>query len=64
MVCINGNPLEAAGTALGDYLKENGYDPRRIAIERNGDILPKAQYQDTVLAEGDRIEIVRFVGGG
>lgn len=64
MVCINGNPLEAAGTALRDYLKENGYDPRRIAIERNGDILPKAQYQDTVLAEGDRIEIVRFVGGG
>ena len=41
-----------------------GYDPARVAVERNGDIVPKAQYSATTLADGDVVEIVRFVGGG
>ena len=40
------------------------YDPKRIAVERNGDIVPKAQYPDTVLEDGDSVEVVSFVGGG
>ncbi|MEM9015360.1 MAG: sulfur carrier protein ThiS [Pseudomonadota bacterium] len=39
-------------------------EPRKIAVERNLEIVPKSLYADTVIADGDRIEIVQFVGGG
>ena len=39
-------------------------EPRRIAVERNLEIVPKSRYRETNLADGDRIEIVQFVGGG
>jgi thiamine biosynthesis protein ThiS len=39
-------------------------EPRKIAVERNLEIVPKSLYGETALAEGDRIEIVHFVGGG
>jgi thiamine biosynthesis protein ThiS len=39
-------------------------DPRRVAVERNLEILPRTRYAETRLADGDRIEIVQFVGGG
>jgi len=39
-------------------------DPRRVAVELNMEILPKADYETTALSDGDRIEIVHFVGGG
>ena len=41
-----------------------GLDERKIAIERNLAIVPRSLWSDTVLADGDRIEIVHFVGGG
>jgi len=41
-----------------------GLEPRKVAIERNREIVPKSLYAATLLAEGDRIEIVTFVGGG
>lgn len=56
--------MELAGRTLADYLSFANYDPKRIAVERNGEIVPKAQYEKTVLADGDVLEIVRFVGGG
>ena len=37
---------------------------KRIAVELNGDILPKYEYSDTMLKDGDRLEVVTFVGGG
>ena len=37
---------------------------KRIAVELNGDILPKYSYSDTMLKDGDRLEVVTFVGGG
>ncbi len=64
MVTINGESLDAAGKILSEYLAENGYSPGRIAVEKNGEIVPKSQYDQTVLANGDLIEIVSFVGGG
>ena len=64
MVRINGEDLPVAGTALLDFLKEHNYDPVRIAVERNEEIVPKAEYGNTVFADGDVIEVVRFVGGG
>lgn len=64
MVTINGNPQNAAGQTLADYLVTTDYDPTRIAVERNGDIVPKTQYGETTLADGDVVEVVSFVGGG
>lgn len=64
MICINGEKIEKAEILLSAYLEENGINPQRIAVELNGEILPKTQYSDTVLKGGDRVEIVNFVGGG
>ncbi len=64
MITINGVAVEARGQTLADYLSTTTYDPKRIAVERNGDIVPKSQYEHVVLQEGDSIEIVSFVGGG
>ena len=64
MVKINGEQLNIAGKTLAEYLADTAYDPRRIAVERNGEIVPKARYGDTVLQDGDSIEVVNFVGGG
>ena len=64
MVKINGKELAITGKTLADYLAATDYDPKRIAVERNGEIVPRNQYSKTVLADGDRIEIVSFVGGG
>ena len=64
MVHINGEDVNAAGMTLGAYLEENGYKPLQIAVEINMVILPKDQYDTTVLKEGDVVEIVSFVGGG
>lgn len=64
MVKINGIELELAGMTLSAYLATTDYDPGRIAVERNGKIVPKAQYGGTVLRDGDSLEVVSFVGGG
>ena len=64
MVKVNGEERDIAGKTIAAYLATTNYDMKRIAIERNGDIVPKAAYAETVLADGDSIEIVSFVGGG
>lgn len=64
MVQINGKPVEAAGMTLLDYLKRAGYQPERIAVECNEEIVPKASYEEKILQDGDVLEIVSFVGGG
>ncbi|MCI9546504.1 MAG: sulfur carrier protein ThiS [Lachnospiraceae bacterium] len=64
MVKINGEKLDFAGKTIEEYLRTSQYDPRRIAVERNGEIIPKAQYSETTLEEGDCVEVVSFVGGG
>ena len=64
MVKINGKYQDAAGKTLADYLAGTDFDPQRIAVERNGEIVPRAQYGAAVLAEGDTVEVVSFVGGG
>ena len=64
MVQINGAAADAAGKTLAQYLAQAGCDARRIAVERNGEIVPRAQYSETVLQDGDQIDIVTVVGGG
>lgn len=64
MVKINGEEWNVAGKTIAEYLAATKYDPKRIAVERNGEIVPKAQYPSTVLQNGDSVEVVSFVGGG
>ena len=64
MIKVNGTELDIAGQTVSEYLATTDYDPTRIAIERNGDIVFKSQYDATILEDGDRLEIVSFVGGG
>ena len=55
---------QSEDTTVAEYLEQNQYQVKRIAVELNGDILPKYSYSDTMLKDGDRLEVVTFVGGG
>ncbi len=62
---INGEDREVPkGETIAALLVSFGLAAQRVAVERNGEIVPKTEYDGTVLAEGDRLEIVQFVGGG
>ena len=64
LVKINGEERPVQGQTVADYLEKTGYCRTRVAVEKNGEILPKAEYDSTVLEDGDVIEVVSFVGGG
>ena len=64
MLRINGEESNAAGMLVSDYLSKEGYNQKLVAVELNGEILPKAKYGETVLKDGDSVEVVSFVGGG
>lgn len=64
MIFVNGTEESFTHVTISGYLEQNGYDSRRIAVELNGEIVPKSKYDDVVLKDGDRVEIVSFVGGG
>lgn len=64
MVIINGKECDCVGATVANYLVENGYKSEFVAIELNGEILPRTCYPDTVLSDGDKLEVVSFVGGG
>ncbi len=64
-VTVNGEARGVApGTSVQGLLVLLGLEPTKIAVERNLEIVPKSQYEATILSDGDRIEIVQFVGGG
>jgi len=49
---------------VADLVRDLALEGKRIAVERNGEIVPKSRHAETRLAPGDRIEVVRAVGGG
>jgi sulfur carrier protein len=62
---VNGEILSVpAGASVADLLERLGVATPRAAVERNRDIVPKADYRATALAEGDEFEVVELVGGG
>jgi thiazole synthase len=62
---VNGEARAAApGTTVSALLAAMGVDPTRVAVERNQDVVPRKTWAEAPLADGDRIEIVAFVGGG
>ena len=64
-IILNGKPRPLAdGLTVAALIESLGYAGKRIALERNGEIVPRSRHGETVLAEGDRIEIVVAVGGG
>lgn len=64
MVSINGEMTDAAGAVLEDILVEKGYNMKFIAVEINEHIVKKADYPETILQDGDTVEVVSFVSGG
>lgn len=64
MVKINGEMTDAAGAVLEDILVEKGFNMKFIAVEINEHIVKKADYPETVLHDGDTVEVVSFVSGG
>lgn len=64
MIMINGEEKNIDSQSLGDYLRSNNYNLMRIAVEINGEIAPKTKYDEIFIKNGDKIEIVSFVGGG
>ena len=64
-ITVNDEPRTlAAGATVANLVTELGLGPRRIAVEVNRVIVPRAAYMATVLNDGDAIEIIHFVGGG
>ena len=62
---INGEARRLEGVAdIAGLVAELGLDARKVAVERNLEIVPRSLYGRTPVADGDRIEIVSFVGGG
>ncbi len=62
---LNGEERDLADVAtIADLVAALGLDARKVAVERNLEIAPRSTYADTALVDGDRIEIVTFIGGG
>ena len=64
MVKINGKETDAACKTISEYLESANFNPQRVAVELNSEIIPKTDYGTTVLKDGDEMEIVWFMGGG
>lgn len=62
---VNGKDIELKrGMTLTEFLAEHNYRAELVAVERNGQIVPRAEFDAAVLTDGDELEIVSFVGGG
>ncbi|KGK89513.1 sulfur carrier protein ThiS [Clostridium sp. HMP27] len=62
---VNGTDISLnRAQSLFDFLEEQNYDITKIAVERNGEIVPKSTYKKLMLDDEDTLEVVRFVGGG
>jgi sulfur carrier protein len=64
-IVVNGSSRVCTDQAtIADLVRELALEGKRVAVERNGEIVPRSQHADTLLASGDRIEVVRAIGGG
>lgn len=62
---VNGKDIELkSGMTLAEFLATHNYRAELVAVERNGQIVPRAEFGAAVLTDGDELEIVSFVGGG
>ena len=63
-ILLNGEPHSLEPMTVMELIRSLDLDPARLAVERNREILPKREYEIVMLADGDKLEIVQFVGGG
>ena len=64
-VVINGQARAVnVGTTIGKLIADLGLGDRKVAVERNRNVVPRAEHATTELVDGDRLEVVTFVGGG
>ncbi|MBF9151754.1 sulfur carrier protein ThiS [Novosphingobium jiangmenense] len=61
---VNGEPRRATPGSIADLVRSLELEPTKVAVERNGEIVPRSTLADVAIAEGDVLEIVHFVGGG
>ena len=61
---LNGESRDVAAATLADLVRELDLDGKPIAVEKNRDVVPKSKYPETLLKDGDVLEIVHLVGGG
>ncbi len=65
MIIVNGEEFEIdSGSSVAKLVEERGLDRSRVAVELNGEIVPRGTFDGTLLHDGDKVEIVHFVGGG
>ncbi|WKL56401.1 sulfur carrier protein ThiS [Asticcacaulis sp. ZE23SCel15] len=63
-ILLNGESKEVGAANILALIEEIGIEARKLAVEQNLEIVPRSQYHETAINDGDRIEIVHFVGGG
>ena len=64
-ITLNGDLRDQPdGQTVQDLLSGLGLNPAKVAVERNREIVPRSTYGDVLLADGDQLEIVHFIGGG
>ena len=64
-VSVNGEPRQVrAGSSIAEMLEQIGIDAAKVAVERNLEIVPRSTFGEVVAGDGDKFEIVHFVGGG
>ena len=61
---VNGEHREMESGTILDLVETLGLNPKKVAVERNLEIVPRSLHATTAIADGDRIEVVQFVGGG
>lgn len=64
LIQVNGEHRTVTAETLSALIGELGLDIRKVAVEHNLEIVPRSQHDATRLADGDRVELVQFVGGG
>jgi thiamine biosynthesis protein ThiS len=64
-VIANGTEFDlSAPVTVAAFIRQRGLDPRYVVVERNGEPVERSRYQDVLLEDGDRLELVRAVAGG
>ncbi len=63
-ITVNGKPETISAASIAAYVEEKGLAPETLVVEHNGQVIVADQWVETLLAEGDRLELLSFVGGG
>jgi sulfur carrier protein len=63
-IIVNGKPESVASESIAAYIHARGMDPKALVVEHNGRVIAQEQWDRTPLSQGDRLELLSFVGGG